>query len=80
MNPLGSLPASNSPSWGLNSMDWLKIARALLVALFSLALTQGVPMLMHFSYVFHGVDLTIYVFGAINVAAEAMRRFVAGNS
>lgn len=78
MNPLAPLPASTSPQFSLNKIDWQKILRAALVQLASLFLTLGLPALLNFKYVIKGTDYTPIVLLVVNGGAEAVRRFVAG--
>ncbi len=72
---LGKLPASNSPQFSMNALDWAKIRRMVLVQIAGL-LVGFVPMLTGFRYVYKGVDYTPVVVMTINTFAEALRRFV----
>ena len=78
MNPLGQLPASNTPQFSLNGVDAKKIFRFLLVQAIGGALTF-VPVLAGISYVYKGQDYTLIVMAVVNTLAEAGRRFLAGN-
>lgn len=79
MNPLATLPASDSPRGSLNETDFLKVGRMLLVQAFGLGLTLTIPWLLSLSYVWYGFDVTPYILIVVNAAAELMRRFVANN-
>jgi len=76
-NPLGSLPASNSQRFTLNSIDWLKILRYLLIQAIG-GFIGIAPTLMGERYVIFGQDVTQYVILLIPVLVEAGRRFMAG--
>ena len=76
MNPLGSLPASNSAQFTLNTIDWLKVLRILLVQLLGLFVTYA-PVLSGYHYVVMGQDITPVVLILINTALELARRFLA---
>lgn len=78
MNPLASLPASNSQQFSLNKLDWKKIGRMMLVQAAGLALTFA-PTLAGMKYVYKGVDYTTVVLILVNGSAETLRRFVAGS-
>jgi hypothetical protein len=78
MNPLGSLPATSSPQFSISAIDWEKICRAALVQVISLFVTLGVPRLLSFTYIYHGVNYTPEVLLVVNGAAEAARRFLTG--
>jgi hypothetical protein len=77
MNVLGQLPASTSTQFHLNTLDWVKILRFLIVQLAGLFVTLGVPNLLRFTYVWKGTDYTPYVLILVNAAAEAARRLLA---
>ena len=79
MNPLGQLPASNSPQFSLNLLDGQKILREVLMLAASGVITVA-PMFAGFRYVVHGTDLTPVVLLCVRTAVEAARRFVAGSS
>jgi hypothetical protein len=76
MNILGTLPISTSPQFHLNSVDWLKVLRFLLVQAIGLFVTIGAPFLLKFTYTLKGTDYTPYVLVVVNAAAEAARRFL----
>lgn len=78
MNPLGTLPATDSAQFSLSKLDWQKILRMAIVQLMGLTLSAGVPALLGYHYVYGGVDYTGIVVVAVNTGAEAMRRFLAG--
>jgi len=67
-----------SPQFSLNSVDWRKTVRFLLVQIAGLFLTLGVPHLLSFTYVYNDVDYTPYVLIVVNALAELARRFVSG--
>lgn len=74
MSVLGKLPASDSPQFSVNALDWQKIGRMALVQVAGL-LVGIAPMLTGFRYVIHGVDLTPVVVLIVNAGAELLRRF-----
>lgn len=76
MNLLTSLPASTSPQFKLNSLDWQKIGRMALIQLVGLGVSM-IPMFMGFSYKLHGTDYTPIVVLALGWLLEAGRRFSA---
>lgn len=80
MNPLGTLPGSTAPRYSINTLDLQKILRFLLVQIIGLALTMGVPYLTGLHYVWGGIDYTPQVVILVNTAAEAVRRFLSGDS
>ena len=57
MNPLGSLPGASSTPGTLNTLDWQKILRALLVQLIS-AFVVLAPKLAGMTYIYKGTDYT----------------------
>ena len=75
---MNSLPASNSPQFSLNALDWKKIARFMAVQAVGAGLTL-VPVALGYKYVYKGADYTPIVLMAVNGLAEAGRRFVASN-
>jgi hypothetical protein len=75
MNLFGKLPASNSPQFSLNALDWHKIRRLALTQLVGLFVSVT-PMLLGFTYKFHGTDYTPIVVTVVGWLAEAGRRFV----
>ncbi len=76
LNPLAPQPPNTSPRFSLNSVDWAKIFRFMLVQTVGLFLSLGVPHLLNFSYVFNGMDYTPYVVFIVNGLAEAARRLL----
>lgn len=80
MNPfklLGQMPASDSPQFSLNSLDFKKVGREALMMVIPLA----VPMLTQmegYRYNINGTDYTIAVVIGLRIALEFVRRFVAG--
>lgn len=78
MNPLGQLPASQSPQFSLNALDAQKILRFLLVQILGLVVSLGAKWLLGFHYVYAGQDYTAEVVMAVNTVAELARRFVSG--
>lgn len=76
MNPLAALPPSTSAQYSLNSLDWKKIRRMMLIQGGGLFLTLGVPWLLNFHYVLGGTDYTAEVLVVVNGVAEALRRFL----
>jgi hypothetical protein len=78
MNPLSSLPASTSPQFSLNKLDWQKIGRMALVQVAGL-LASLLPMAAGFSYKFGGVDYTPFVVMIVNLLAEGLRRWSTGS-
>ncbi len=79
MNPLGSLPPSNSPQGTLNKTDWKKIGRMMLIQGIGLFVTLGVPLLLNFHYVIAGTDYTPEVLVVVNGVAEVLRRFLSSS-
>lgn len=77
MNPLGKLPASDSPQFSLNKLDWQKLGRMALVQAAGFVAT-ALPMLAGFTYKFKGVDFTPVVVIFVGWLGEALRRFVSG--
>lgn len=77
MNPLGSLPGASSTPGTLNTLDWQKILRALLVQLIS-AFVVLAPKLAGMTYIYKGTDYTPAVLIVINGATEAGRRLLTG--
>ena len=71
---LGTLPASTSPQFSLNALDWKKVGRMALVQAAGLLIGVA-PMLAGFQYKIHGVDLTPVVLMGINLSVEVLRRF-----
>lgn len=72
---LGKLPASNSPQFSVNALDWAKIRRLVLVQIAGL-LVGFAPMLTGFRYQYKGIDVTPMVIMGINTGAEILRRFM----
>lgn len=82
MNPfklLGQMPASDSPKFSMNSLDWQKIGREALMMVIPVA----VPILTQmegFRYQFNGTDYTIAVVVGLRLLLEVVRRLTAGQS
>jgi hypothetical protein len=75
MEILGVLPASNSPQFSLNKLDWKKILRFTIVQAIGLLISLG-PMLLCFRYVIGGHDYTQIAVILINGGVEAGRRYI----
>jgi hypothetical protein len=77
-NPLGPIVGVSSQQGQLNSTDWKRVGRLMLVQLIGLGLTLGVPALLSFHYVWGGHDYTAEVLVIVNGIAELARRLTTG--
>jgi hypothetical protein len=77
-NPLGPLQGTSSQQFHLNTLDFQKVGRMVLVQIIGLGLTLGVPWLLKLSYVWKGHDYTPDVLIVVNCVAELGRRFLTG--
>jgi hypothetical protein len=77
MNVLGSLPAQSSAQFSVNSLDFLKALRSLLVLAATLLIAKG-PVLLGYSYIIHGVDYTWLIVPLLYAAMEIARRWLTG--
>ena len=80
MNPFkifGQMPASDSPQFSINALDWQKIAREFGMLTVSI-LAAAIPNLLGYRYEFGGTDYTIPVIAGLRILLEALRRFTAG--
>ncbi len=69
----GQLPASNSPAFSINSLDWAKIARE-----FVLILIPMVPPLLGYRYEFGGKDYTPEVVIGLRLALQWAKQWAGG--
>lgn len=76
MNPLGPMPGTSSEQFSLNTLDWMKILRFLLVQVIGVFVTMVVPWALGLTYVYNGHDFTAIVVMLVNTLAEAGRRFL----
>jgi hypothetical protein len=77
-NPLGPVQGVSSQKGEINSTDWKRVGRLMLVQLIGLGVTLGVPALLKLHYVWGGHDYTAEVLVIVNGCAELARRFLTG--
>lgn len=77
-NPLGPIVGASSAQGELNSTDWKRVGRLMLVQLIGLAVTLGVPALLRLHYEWGGHDYTPEVLVIVNGMAELGRRLATG--
>lgn len=73
----GQLPASNSPQFTLNALDWKKIGREIGMVGLTIA-AEELPKLMGYHYVFGGKDYTTTVLAVVWFTLQVVRRTIAG--
>jgi hypothetical protein len=69
----GQLPASNSPEFKLNSLDWAKIARELVMILIPM-----IPPLLGYRYEFNGKDFTPEVVIGLRLLLQWAKQWAGG--
>ncbi len=73
---LGTLPASTSPRFSLNTIDFEKLFRDALTWALGYFVTFGVPYLLGRKWVIDGTDYTALVGAITPLLANAARRFL----
>lgn len=81
MNPfklLGQMPASDSPKFELNALDWQKIGREALMNVIPVAVPVLTTMEGFRYQLANGTDYTIAVVVGLRLLLEVIRRLTAG--
>ena len=73
----GQLPASNSPKFSMNTLDWAKITREVAMLAAALLIENG-SKLLGVRYEFNGQDYTMYAVIGIRLALQWAKQFTGG--